>query len=437
MRKNKNWAIPAVLLGGSLFLSINNGHAAGFALIEQSASGMGKAFAGMAASTEDASAMFYNPAAIGHLKGSQSTVAGHYIKPSSKFTNNGSVLADGSTPLTGGNGGDAGVPAFVPNAYYKSDLNHEVVFGVGLNVPFGLATSYDPGWVGRYHAQLSDLTTIAVSPTIALKSSERFAFGGSLVFQYAEATLSNRVDYGSICCGPAPQTLDGSVSLTGDDVGFGIALGGLVNTGTTRFGASYRSGISHELEGEAKFITPQAAATVLNTEVSRTEKATAELHLPETFSFSYERDVSSSLAVMADVTLTKWSSFKELAVDFENPNQADTHQPEEWEDSWRYALGMVYRVGGRMKLRAGVAYDETPIPSAELRTARIAGSDRTWASLGLGYRFNNTMSVDVGYSHLMLEKAKINNKDELTSSTLKGEYSATVDIVSAQLNMSY
>ena len=99
-------AVASTLGGASTLAS-----AAGFALIEQSASGMGNAFAGAAATAEDASTVFYNPAGMSRLEGTQITVGGHLIDLSAKFSNSGSTNAwrqgYGTSP-TGGNGGDAG-----------------------------------------------------------------------------------------------------------------------------------------------------------------------------------------------------------------------------------------------------------------------------------------------------------------------------------------
>jgi long-chain fatty acid transport protein len=94
-----------------------------------------------------------------------------------------------------------------------------------------------------------------------------------------------------------------------------------------------------------------------------------------------------------------------------------------------------------MVLRSGVAFDETPVPSAERRTARIPGNDRKWLSFGLTYLLDEDLTLDVGYSHLFIEDVQINNEYESTiptlASTQKGEYQASADILSVQLNWTY
>lgn len=136
----------AIVLGGPTAAS-----AAGFALIEQSASGMGNAYAGAAATAEDASTIFYNPAGMSELKGTQFAVGGHVIDLSAKFSNSGSTkpAAIVTNPL-GGNGGEAGTTAIVPNVYFVLPIGERFDFGIGVNAPFGLKTEYDDNWAGRF-----------------------------------------------------------------------------------------------------------------------------------------------------------------------------------------------------------------------------------------------------------------------------------------------
>jgi len=152
-----------LMLGLALAGFADLGQAAGFALVEQNASGLGNAYAGQAASAQDASTIFFNPAGMTLLPDAQLVVAGHLIQPSAKFS------GTFSAPVGGGQGGDAGGLAFVPNLYFALPLTSSVSLGVGINAPFGLKTDYDAGWVGRFQALKSDLKTINVNPSIAWK----------------------------------------------------------------------------------------------------------------------------------------------------------------------------------------------------------------------------------------------------------------------------
>jgi len=133
-----------------LFIASGSALGAGFALIEQGVSGLGNAYAGGAASAEDATTVFFNPAGLTRLDGQQFIAGAHIIMPSAKFNNESSThILQGVTkvPLLGGNGGNGGVTKVIPNMYFSKKLSDRFTVGIGINAPFGLATEYDNTWV--------------------------------------------------------------------------------------------------------------------------------------------------------------------------------------------------------------------------------------------------------------------------------------------------
>lgn len=438
--------------------------AAGFALIENSASGMGNAFAGGSAIADDASTVFFNPAGMTRLSGTQIAIAGHIVDPTADFTNNGSQDFLGN-PLSGGND-DGGKTAFVPNFYYVTEIGDDSMFGLGINVPFGLSTDYDDDWVGRYTATKSEVSTININPSFGTKATDKLSIGFGLSIQYIDATLENQLDSGAICVNlqvqggadtataiancqglglpVADASVDSSQSLSGDDWTTGYNFGFLYQLDNeSRVGFAYRSEIKHSLEGNVDFAMDPALSGIISAQSAPIDTLFSDtgimagVELPATASVSYYRDVNTRLAVMADVTWTEWSNFKELAIIFDNPVQGSSTIPENWQNSWRYAIGMNYKANDTVTYRAGVAYDETPIRSAEDRTPRIPGNDRTWLSFGVGYNLSSDMSIDVGYSHLFVGDTNMNNTDASFGHTVTGEYDAEVDIFSVQGNFKF
>jgi len=181
--------------------------AVGFALEHQSVSNMGYAFAGGAASAEDASTIYWNPAGMMRLPARQAVLGLNAIYGSAHFTDLGTTSPAGPPfPITGGDGGNPVGLNWVPNLYYATDLGPRLKAGIGLNAPFGLKTNYPSDWMGRYHAIDSELKSVNINPSLAWKAHERLALGAGLNFQYFDATLSNAIDYGSACfaaIGPA------------------------------------------------------------------------------------------------------------------------------------------------------------------------------------------------------------------------------------------
>ena len=157
----------AAVAGAVLALGATQAFGTGFQLNENSASSIGNAFAGGAAFTDDVTEMWWNPAALSLFPSIQAAGALHIITPSIKFSNNASLPAV-NQPL-GGDGGDAGSSNFVPNVYVSVPINPQWAFGLGINVPFGLITEYDDGWLGRYQALKSKIDTINVNPALSWK----------------------------------------------------------------------------------------------------------------------------------------------------------------------------------------------------------------------------------------------------------------------------
>lgn len=433
--------------------------ASGFALIETNARGQGSAYAGAAAHTPDASTIFFNPAGMSDLEGDSISIAGHLIIPHAQFENDGSTASDlfANSPFSDltGDEDDGGRPALVPNLYWVKTLNEETKFGIGVNSLFGLAVEYDDDWIGRYHGVSSDLMTLNINPSMSYKVNENFSIGGGLNFLIGSVTLTSAVDFGAICMaqfnattcqdlGALPQQADGFADLEADNfddiaTGFNLGMKYKISENST-IGIAYRSEIELSVTGEADFTVPQSAAFVYAGNLFVDTDLEAQVDLPGSFSVSYSH-VVDEITYLADITWTGWSAFEELRVVYDNADQPDSVTTEDWDDTMRYSFGIEYQYTDDLIYRTGIAYDETPVPSSERRTPRLPGSNRTWVSFGLTKQLDEGMSVDIGYSHLFVDEAKIENEFESSvptlGATLIGEYDASINIFSAQLNWKY
>lgn len=437
-------------------LASGGAHAAFFQLAENSPAGLGNAFAGGAAIAEDASTVWYNPAGMTRLSGSQMVAGGYLILPSMKFSktsaNHAPLLGGGA--ISGGNGGDAGESAIVPNFYYTRTVSDRLSFGLGVNVPFGLATDYDDDWVGRYYANRSEIMSINVNPAVAYKVNEAFSVGGGINYQKLDATLTQRVDYGSICllagnppgCGGAtPGANDGDAEVKADDDTWGFNLGALWRlSDAMRLGVAYRSKMKYGLEGNFDVTAPTPVAAGAGSAVGGLvdSGARANVTLPETISVSVYHALSSVWSVMADVTRTRWSRIPELRIDFDS-SQADSVITLDLEDANRYSVGASYTPGGSWSYRFGVALDKTPTPNEVVRTPRLPDEDRLWLALGAGYKQSDTLSVNVSYVYIKVGDAAINKtagapgSENFLRGSLVGSYEANTQILGAQLNWKF
>jgi len=436
----------------------------GFALIEQGASGQGVAYAGAAAVGEDASTVFFNPAAMTRLSGQQIVVAGHIVVPKYDFTDTGST-AFGGAPILDANGNPApnsggGQTAFVPNFYWAAALNNGLHVGVGVNVPFGLSTEYDEGWIGRYHGLKAEITTINLNPVIAWKATDSVSIGFGLSYQYVDVEITNNIDSAAACgraqqlnpaatcssyTAPGLAAQDSHLALNGDDSTIGWNVGVLLDiSDKSRLGLAYRSAIKHDIEGNANYTLDSAGTGSLADAVNGTPlfsdtSITAGAELPETFSVSFVHDYSMKWSLLMDYTWTGWDSLDTIEIVQAGAIPGTDPALElAFQNTNRLSIGMHYKPDNNWIFRGGLAYDEAPVRTDETRTARIPDNDRRWLSLGFGYAASQSWSFDVGYSHLFISDTGINSITSTSSgATLVGTYDASVDILSAGVNLNF
>ncbi|OGI40886.1 MAG: hypothetical protein A2140_00480 [Candidatus Muproteobacteria bacterium RBG_16_62_13] len=423
-------------------------HAAFFALAENSPAGLGNAFAGGGAIAEDASTVWYNPAGMTRLPGSQMVVGLYAVRPSAKFEKTSATTVLGAT-TTGSNGGDYGESAFIPNFYYSRALSDRTWFGIGVNAPFGMATQYDDGWVGRYHALRSEIKTVNINPSVAYKVSDKVSVGAGISIQVIDATLTQNADLGTICAvqtpgscaglGLLPQQDDAHADLSGDGASHGVNVGLLWQlSDAARVGFAYRSKVKQSLTGTRTVTFTDAGQSAYAAAIGQGNTGIrTDITMPATWSVSGLVQLNPQWLLLGDITRTDWHYLPELRIRNDN-GSADTVITLRLKDSYRYSAGLTYLYSSTISLRAGIALDQTPTPSPEYRTPRVPDADRTWLTFGIGIKHSKSLSFDAGYAYIRNDKVDINKRTTDTENTyrgnLSGTYDATTHILSAQLN---
>jgi long-chain fatty acid transport protein len=437
-------SLIGVAVASALAALSGNAAASAFALIEQS-SGLGNAFAGGAAAAEDATTIFFNPAGMSRLKGKQVTVAASLIQFSAKFSDTGSETASAQTSK-GDNGGDAGSLTLVPNTYMVTEVDPALRLGLGINVPFGLKTEYDPTWVGRFQAIDSKIQTVNLNPSVSYQVNDITSLGFGLNYQHITGELTSAVNYSALAVsagviGSVGLGSEGVSTISGSDSAWGYNFGALFNvTPETRVGLSYRSKINYTLTGTITFSNVPAAlaASALGPRVANGD-VILPISMPDTFSLSAFHQLNDKWDLMADATRTGWGTLQQLKIDRTDGTNVQT-VPENWKNTWRVAAGASYHYNEQWMARVGVAYDQTPVPDA-YRTARIPDNDRTWLAFGGQYKPSQASTLDFGYAHLFIKDANISNIQNVpptsANGNLVGTYSSSVDILSVQYAYSF
>ena len=449
MQPSRFVSLSALALGVAAALACGQVQASGFQLKENSVKATGRAYAGSAAAEGDTSVVVNNPAAMATFEERAVQLDLHAIDLSFEFEGGGTDAF--GRPLTGGEGGDAGHVAAVPAMSAVFPIGDTgLTVGAMVGAPFGLATDYDAGWAGRYHALESDVRIIDLTLSASLDISPFASIGGGIVFERAEVTLSNAIDFGSAVCRPSaatgglpppfclplggnvygPQQNDGTVEVVGDDTGLGF-IAGLYLRPTDRLaiGLSHRTEVDHELEGDADFDVPANVAPFLAVGAPgqyQDTGVTADLTTPSISTLSVVYQATDRLALMGDASRTGWSSLREIAIDFGNtqPTLAEEYA---WRDTMFYSIGGEFAFNDRLTLRAGLAYDETPVAD-EHRTPRLPDEDRTWFSFGATYAMSDALEINAAFTHIDAGDPEVDIVSS-SGSRLVGSYEGSANIL--------
>lgn len=424
--------------------------ASGFQLREQSPSAQGNSYAGVSAGGSDISAAFFNPALLTQFSGWQFAAGGSLVSMTAEFSEGVATRYNGSTISGPPTHGNAAVSGLVPNIALMYSYSNDLKLGVLVNAPFGLPTEYDANWMGRYHGLKTDLKTIDVAPTLAYRINRQWSVGISALARYADATLSNAVDFG-LLSGLTPGSQDGKATVKGDAIEFGFRLGATFQpTEALTFGFGYQSGMTMKIEGNVTFDYPTTLTGVpLATVQARGFKngsGTADLKLPATYSLGFTYQINKAFSIHGEVARSTWSDFDELRVKFADnvaPQILDTVTEEKWRDTTFTSLGLTWKASDVWTFRTGVAFDQGAVED-QYRTPRIPDNDRTWISFGAGYAYSKALHLDFAYSHLFVPDSKLalvttmNQADpNFTRGNLSGTYTSDINILGASLRYKF
>jgi long-chain fatty acid transport protein len=385
--------------------------ASGFALNEQDVAGMGTGFAGRSSSADNASTVYGNPAGMARLEGQQITGGVAAIDASTDIKNAGGRSS-------GSNKGDMVPFTGVPFGFYTNKLNDQWAIGFGVYAPFGLVTDYETGFQGRSFGSYSKVSVITLQPTVSYAFNDRVSIGFGPTINRISGKLESE-----LALTPNPAVPNTNITIKGDDTAVGFNVGVLVQaTDTTRVGLTYHSKVSYKLEGHTEVTAPTPTAAVL---ASGRYDASLKIDTPESYDLSVTQDINDAWKVYAGTTWTRWSRLKDITVNNEGVTRAGgaaapqivgtISEPQNWHDTWAYAVGTSYQVTKQVVLRTGLTFDQSPTNNTD-RSPRIPTGDRTIFSVGLGYQVMPNMIVDLAYSYLKEEPVKVNKSNALGSS---------------------
>lgn len=396
MRKNGLFQVAFAVVG--LLVAASMAQGAGFALYEGSARGnaLGGTLVGRA---DDPSAIFFNPAGITQLPGAQVMAGATFISPKTD------VVTDvGGTLITTETEDNVWIP---PHLYSTYQYNDSLWFGLGLLSRFGLGTEYDDNWPGRYNIYNAVVKTLTVNPNVAYKVNDDLSLAAGVSAMWIDLELEKRIpsDAGDI-----------DQQLTGDDWGYGFNLAARYQAcDWMSFGASYVSQVDQDVEGDVDFTKPVG----LPAEIFNDTGASGEITLPDMLFLGVTFYPSDRWSLEVDAIWNGWSSYDQLCIVCDDIIYIDpsTGQPvqgsttvKDWDDVWRFQIGVEYAATDWLDLRLGYVFDESPIPDATVDYL-VPADDRHLYNIGCGMHWDEWI-VDLSYTYLAIESRSVDARPQ-------------------------
>ncbi|MDX1729203.1 MAG: outer membrane protein transport protein [Pseudoalteromonas tetraodonis] len=409
------------LIAASLAFVSADTFAAAFQLAEQNVSGLGRAYAGEASVADDASVVARNPALMTLFKEKQLSVAAMAVIPDVSLKGTGT---NNGIPASALNDDSIAPSAIIPAGYFTMPVNDKVSVGFGAFSNFGLATEFNDDYVAGQIAGETEIVTVNMNASVAYKVSEQFSFGIGLNYIYADATIVRKVGVN-----PSAPFSTNAVDLEGDDTGYGLNVGLMYQLDeNSRFGFNYRTETDITFEGT--FSSPAQSIPVL--------PGSVEITLPAIAEFSGSHQLDEKLGVHYSVLWTGWSSFDSLEAQVTAPTGGKFiafEKTEDFSDALRYSIGADYQYSENLMLRAGFAFDESPVSQQHLSIS-IPDTDRFWFSFGGNYAIDQNSNVDLGVSVLRGKTQNFTETDD-SGSAWSFESKGHAVLLGAQYNYTF
>lgn len=353
--------------------------AEGFAINEWSAEGVAMGGARMFAE-DDAANVAYNPASITKVKGEVMKSSYTYLSPHGNYKlydGAGKEIEDGKNVVHAG---------WAVGSYYVRQINDKEWFGIGAFPRFAMVSEFERASKASTNAFFSKLNGVSVTPTYAHKFDKKWSAAVGAEINYVGLELQKNA-YAT------PAMPVGSVQIEGESYALGWnAAANYAFDDKNEIGVVYRSRITHSLEADAKAYSPRPDFKVK-------ANAYGVVTLPDSWDIGYNHKFDKKTRLELKATRTNWSTYDALNVYFDKPvfGKPNALSDKNWENGWRYAIGLEHNLSDKYTVMAGFAFDESSIPSEGGDFMVPTGLRRTYS---IGARYNDkkqTVAVALGW----------------------------------------
>jgi long-chain fatty acid transport protein len=468
MRLSPSLARLAVCLLAAVALPCPSVGAQGFGLNEVATCAVSRGFAATGTPCEDASTIFWNPAAAAELSGKSINIGASAIIVKGSFRQD----STGRTYPSDVN------PALPPSGFAAMRIGKGSI-GLGVYVPYGLTSQWNDDFPGRFSALRAALQTVYIQPNVAYQLTDNWSIGGGPVFGHSTVDLTQAIDLSQQQAAPgitfgqlgvAYETEFARAQVHGTATAVGYNVGAHGRYGPWSIGARYLSELTFNYNhASAKFsqtatglilpqgnpVSPTGSQVPLDALlgaqfspggplVSQTASSTIKHPWQLQGGVGYSGFARTTLSV--DVARLGWSAFNTLPLTFNGPASGSSRTLfEGYKDSWSYRFGAEHMIGSWTG-RVGYSYAETPVPD-ETVTPLLPDMNRRNFSAGVAIPVTSMYRLDIGYLHVNTpgRRGRIAETAAtppgptlpLTFVANTGAYALKADVISAALNVTF
>ena len=378
--------------------------AVGFRLPNQDPEGIARGNA-FAATADNPSAIYYNPAGITQLEGQNLSLGSYFISTDVHYDSFTGESASTKTSFQA-----------VPQIYYTfSPKDSPFSYGLGVYAPYGLGIDYDKDTPFSTVAEKGKILYATLNPVIAYEVDSTLSVAAGLTLNYSEASLQRRIGF-------VPND---EFEFEGNGFAVGFNLGALWNpVPEWSFGLNYRSPTKVEYSG-ISIAEPYSA----------NRKTTTELDYPMYIVGGVSYRPNDRWNFEFNLDWTDWDSVNDAT--FIGTFGGNQTFPFRYKSSFMYEFGVTRQLVDGYYLSAGYIYSENSVPDRTF-TPLNPDSDLHLLSLGFGHR-GECFSWAVGY-HFAYNGGRVVTGNVTTSpigETADGKYTTFNNAVNVSCRYSF
>ncbi|WP_318421438.1 outer membrane protein transport protein [Photobacterium leiognathi] len=401
---NKKQIFTRSVITAAIALASSQSMAAGFQLNAQSATGLGRAFAGDGVIADNASTMAKNAASMTLFDAPALSLGVIAIDTDVKVKNTSLHPApEINLPV---DDASIGGTSYAPNIYYIQPINDRFAVGASLYSNFGTKTEFPENYGKKYAGApdafggLTDVKSVNLGLSAAYRVSQQLSIGGGLDVIYGSGKFERGRDMNPM------HSSKNIVDIDADGVALGFNLGTIYELDqNNRFGLSYRYSPTLEAKGDMYDLRQSAAGKNIQNDKLK-------MPLPDMAEFSGFNKLNDKFAVHYSIQWIRWSEFDKLETT--GGSVINTYN---WQDGWHYSIGGTYYLNNDWTLRAGYMHDTS---AQDKKTSiSVPDSDRNWLSGGFSYHLDSKSTIDFGLTYLIGEDVKANEADGALTATTR------------------